>query len=146
MTNHCWVSPGRLASTVRDYASRTDGWTAIAQWLSGETYIEPGGFLLEWEFDARFALLSRRSGPHTLSVRYDDFNVDSNLFADEGVQRGHAWTAAYAFERDEHWKFTLEWLRVKTWQGSRPIYLAESPLATESSVQLAVKYSLANKR
>ena len=122
------------------------GWTALAQWLNGETYIEPGGFLIEWEFDARFALLSKRSGPHTLSVRYDDFGIESNLFDEEGEQDGHAWTAAYALERGEHWRFTLEWLRMKSRLGSRAIYLGESPLATESSVQLAVKYALSGKR
>lgn len=117
------------------------GWTAIAQWLEGETYIEPG-FDIEWPFDARFVLLSKRNGRHMLSARYDDFAVGSNLPNGEGVQNGHAWTAAYVFERDPRWRFTLEWLRVTSRLVSRSIYLGQPPLATETLVQLGVRYSV----
>lgn len=118
------------------------GWTAILQWLAGETYIEPGGFLIEWEFDTRYALLSRRHGPHTFSVRYDDFGVESNLPLRESEQEGHAWTAAYIFEHGSHWRFTLEWLRIESSLYDRQIYLGQSPFATESKLELAVRYAL----
>ncbi len=118
------------------------GWTAIVQWLAGETYIEPGGFLLEWQFDTRYALLSRRHGAHTLSVRYDDFGVESNLPAREGEQDGHAWTAAYSFEHGPRWRFTLEWLHLASTLYNRQLYLAEPPFARESKLELAVRYAL----
>jgi hypothetical protein len=121
------------------------GWTAILQWLDGETYIAPGGPWIEWLFDSRFALLSKKIGPHTLSVRYDDFSVDSNLSDREGVQNGHAWTAAYVLEPNSHWRFTFEWLRVRSELGNRPVYLNESPLATESQLQLAVRYAVGSR-
>ena len=44
------------------------GWTFIAQWLDGNTYIEPHGTDLEWPFRARFALLSKQLGHHRLAV------------------------------------------------------------------------------
>ncbi|HYL70708.1 MAG TPA: hypothetical protein VEY89_05345, partial [Candidatus Dormibacteraeota bacterium] len=89
------------------------GWTAIAQWLGGETTIAPPGLQLDWPFRADFALLSKRLGRHTLSARYDRFRVRSNNEEiGGGSQDGHAWTAAYVFDASEHWRFTLEWLRV----------------------------------
>lgn len=117
------------------------GWTAIAQWLDGKTYIYPG-FEIEWPFKARFALLSKRFGRQTLSARYDDFNVSSNLAAREGEQAGHAFTAAYVLERGPHWRFTLEWLRVTSRNWSRPIYLGEPTLATETKLELAARYAI----
>jgi hypothetical protein len=119
-----------------------DGWTAIAQWLQGETSIAPAGMQLNWPFRAEFALLSRRFGRHTLSARYDHFQVDTNDPEAEGsAQRGHAWTAAYIFNASEHWRFTLEWLRV----ASSSYYRAGqggTPFATETQLQLAIRYAL----
>ncbi len=121
------------------------GWAAIVQWLAGETYIEPGGSELEWEFDARYALLSKRQGPHTFSIRYDDFRVESNLDLREGEQSGHAWTAAYVFEHGPHWRFTLEWLRVESRLYNRALYYGDSPFAAERKVELAVRYALSSR-
>src|SRR6201999_2975640 len=59
-------------------AESASGWTAIAQWLDGVTYVEPQDVDLEWPFRARFARLSRQLGQHRLSVRFDSFAVDSN--------------------------------------------------------------------
>ena len=50
-----------------------NGWTAILQALDGDTYIAPGGFWLDWEFDSQSALLAKRVGAHMLAVRYDAF-------------------------------------------------------------------------
>ncbi|HVW68110.1 MAG TPA: hypothetical protein VHB68_04005, partial [Steroidobacteraceae bacterium] len=70
------------------------GWTVIAQWLSGATYISPAGTDLRWPFRASFALLSKRLGRHTFSVRYDRFEVGGYSGGDEedddGQQNGHA--------------------------------------------------------
>ena len=121
------------------------GWTAIVQWLDGETYITPFGFELEWEFDTSYALLSRRHGPHTFSVRYDDFKVESNLPLRESEQHGHAWTAAYVFEHGPHWRCTLEWIRLESSLYSRAIYLGQSPFQTESKIELAIRYALSSR-
>jgi hypothetical protein len=118
------------------------GWTAIAQWLDGKTTIAPPGLQLSWPFRAEYALLSRRLGRHTLSARYDRFQVDSsNLQQGGGWQDGHAWTAAYTFNASAHWRFTLEWLRVVSSSYNRQD-LGGPLLATETQLQLAIRYAL----
>jgi len=118
------------------------GWTAIAQWLDGYTYVEPQDDDLRWPFRARFALLAREIGSHRLSVRYDSFAVDGEPAGSSGAQRGHAWTAAYVFEADGHWRFTLEWLRVTSDTANRVLMLGGPRVATETQVQLAVRCAL----
>lgn len=117
------------------------GWTAIAQWLDGKTTIAPPGMQLSWPFRAEYALLSRRLGRHTLSARYDRFQVNSsNLEEGGGGQDGHAWTAAYTFNASAHWRFTLEWLRVVSSSYNRQD-LGGPLLATETQLQLAIRYA-----
>ena len=118
------------------------GWTAIAQWLDGETRIAPQGLQLQWPFRAGFALLSKRFGHSTLSARYDRFQVKTNNEdAGGGWQDGHAWTAAYLFEPSARWRLALEWLHVVSSSYNR----AEAggvPLATETQLQLALRYAI----
>lgn len=121
------------------------GWTAIAQWLDGETTTAaddvPGG-LSSWPFRAEYALLSKRFGRSTLSARYDRFVVDSIGADGYGAQSGHAWTAAYVFNTDAHWRFTLEWLQVVSSSFSREDFFGGPPLLTETQMQLAIRYAL----
>ncbi|HEV3178969.1 MAG TPA: hypothetical protein VGZ05_00755 [Steroidobacteraceae bacterium] len=117
------------------------GWTAIAQWLGGETTIAPQDMALNWPFRAQFALLAKRFGRHTLSGRYDHFSVETSISAGDGSQDGHAWTLAYLFDADAHWRFALEWLRVASSSYVRAD-LGGPPRATETQVQLAVRYAL----
>jgi len=116
------------------------GWTAILQWLDGETLIAPPGMQLEWPFRAQFALLSKRFGRHTLSARYDRFEVETNVPDGDGWQIGHAFTAAWLFDADAHWRVALEWLRVRSSSYNRA-ELGGPPLATETQLQLAVRYA-----
>jgi hypothetical protein len=119
-----------------------NGWTAIAQWLGGETRIAPVGLQLNWPFDADFVLLSKRFGRHTLSARYDRFTVrTNNEEIGGGWQDGHAWTAAYIFNASAHWRFTLEWLRVESSNYNRE-EAGGAPFATETQLQLAVRYAI----
>ncbi|MBS0421571.1 MAG: hypothetical protein JSR66_27935 [Proteobacteria bacterium] len=119
------------------------GWTAIAQYLDGETAIAPDetGYL-GWPFRARFALISKEWGHHRLSVRYDSFAVESESIYGGGAQHGHAWTTAYVFEPDARWRFTLEWLRVASDNENRPFFVGLPPRATETQVQLAARFAL----
>ena len=119
-----------------------DGWTAIVQGLKGNTAIAPGGFSLVWPFKAQYALLSKRIGRHTLSARYDRFEVDTNFGAADGAEDGHGWTAAYVFTPDEHWRFTLEWVRVTSNAYLRNDAFGFPALVTETQLQLAVRYAL----
>jgi hypothetical protein len=117
------------------------GWTAILQWLDGVTIIAPQSAPLEWPFRAEFALLAKRFGRSTLSARYDHFAVSSNVDEYYGTQDGHAWTAAYVFDADAHWRFTLECVRVVSNSINRQ--QQGGPLsATETQWQLAIRYAL----
>ena len=117
------------------------GFTAIAQWLGGETTTAGSGWPESWPFRAEFALLAERRGRSTFSVRYDRFAVESIGAGGYGDQNGHAWTAAYVFQPDAHWRFTLEWLQVLSSDTFR-VSLGGPPLLTETQLQLAVRYAL----
>ncbi len=123
-------------------AESADGWALIAQYLDGETYIERNDEYSSWPFRARFALVSRQLGNHRLSVRYDSFTVNSESADGAGSQQGHAWTAAYVFEPNTHWRFTLEWLRVTSDTANRALELGLPRLATENQVQLAARFAM----
>ncbi len=140
--NYAWQT---RFDTAGARAEGDAGWTAIVQWMAGETSVAPDEFgYLEWKFVTRYLLISKRTGPHTFSVRYDDFKVSAEQTFPVGAQDGHALTAAYRFEPNAHWRFTLEGVRTRGFQANRAIYAGEAPFATESLVQLAVRYAVSN--
>jgi len=120
-----------------------NGWTAILQALDGSTYIAPGGFWLDWEFDSQSAMLAKRVGAHMVAARYDAFGV---LFrgdpAASGSEDGHAWTLAYSFDRGDHWRFAVEWVRVESDVPARVEQLGEPAFARESKLELLARYLL----
>ncbi|HEV7715045.1 MAG TPA: hypothetical protein VGO53_05600 [Steroidobacteraceae bacterium] len=149
------ADPAAFSETLQDFAWETEfdavglrvetgnGWTALLQWLGGSTYISPPGVgLLEWDFNSCSAMVAKRVGAHMLAVRYDDFEVDHDPWSDPGTENGDAWTVAYSFDRGESWRFTLEWLRVRSDVSARPVLLTEPALATETKVELAVRYAI----
>jgi hypothetical protein len=117
------------------------GWTAVVQWMSGETTIAPPGLWINWPFKSAYGLLAKRFGRHTLSARYDHFMVSTNIAEGDGSQDGHAWTAAYAYDAGAHWRIALEWLQVVSSSYNRS-ELIGLPLATETQVQLAIRYAI----
>jgi hypothetical protein len=120
------------------------GWTAIVQWLDGKTEIDPHGSTFAWPFRSGFGLVSRRLGRHTFSARYDRFWVDTQG-TDDGSQSGHAVTVAYMFEANAHWRLVLEWLRVANDSYNRTDLYGGSPWATQTQVQLALRYALGSQ-
>ena len=123
-----------------------NGWTAIAQYLSGGTYISPTGVDERWPFKASFVLLSKRIGPHTVSARYDRFEVDGPGTAEgeesEVWQKGHALTLAYIFQPRPQWRITLEWLHVTSTSYSLEEYQDGPPLTRQNQLQLALRYAI----
>jgi hypothetical protein len=147
------ADPTRFSADIRDFAWLTkfdagalrlesgNGWTAILQALDGETYIAPGGFWLDWEFDSQSLLVAKRFGSHMIATRYDAFEItfmgDSSQ---PGSEDGHAWTAAYSYDHGDHWRFALEWLRVSSEVAARPAALGEPALAVEAKIELSARY------
>lgn len=125
-----------------------NGWTGIAQWLKGATTIEPHGNRLGYPFDAKFLLVSKTNGRHTVSVRYDRFEVltdFTNAGGDHYAQYGHAWTVAYLFELNAHWRFALEWLNVSTDSSVREALLPGAELAQERKIEASFRYALGSE-
>src|SRR6185312_6996519 len=133
-------------TTFNSVAARLEygaGWTVIAQWLVGQTAIAPGGSEVEWPFDARYLLLSKRLGSRQrLGVRYDRFRVESRNVEPDGAQRGHGWTVAYMFDPGKSWSLTLEGLRVTSNSYSWGEEQGHPGPVTDTQVQLAVRYAL----
>lgn len=123
-------------------AESADGWTAIVQGLRGNTAIEPGGYYKTWPFKAEYALAAKQSGKHMLSLRYDRFEVGTNIAEGDGYESGHAWTAAWSFTPNRRWRYTLEWLRVTSNSYYRSGVFGLAALATETQLQLAVRCAL----
>lgn len=148
------ADPTAYSEKLEDYAWQTcfdaaalrvetaGDWTLLVQWLQGDTYIAPNGFWLEWGFSSRSALLSKTMGRHMLTARYDTFEVKTDTPSDPGNENGHAWTLAYAFDPGNNWRFMLEWLRVRSDVKARPVELGEPALATETKVELSVRYAI----
>ena len=135
-----WRTTFNSAGARLEYGA---GWTVIAQWLAGQTEIAPGGSALEWPFNARYLLLSRRLGSRQrLSVRYDRFLVESRNTEPDGEQSGHAWTVAYMFDPGKSWSLTLEGLRVTSNSYSWGEELGRRGPVTDTQVQVAVRYAL----
>ena len=63
----------------------------------------------------------------------------------DGAQNGHALTAAYSFDATSHWRVSLEWLQVVSYSYNRADLYALSPWATQTQVQLAVRYALGSQ-
>jgi len=123
------------------------GWTGIFQWMSGTTHISPHGADERWPFRARYVLLSKRFGNHTVSARFDWFAVDGfrDDGEDDGWQTGHASTAAYIFQPNARWKFALEWVHVVSTSYNREEFGQGDAIDSQTQVQLAVRYALGSK-
>jgi hypothetical protein len=120
------------------------GWTGIFQWLSGTTRISPNGEDERWPFRARYILISKRFGHHTLSARYDWFAVDGyrDDGEDNGWQTGHASTLAYIFQPNTRWRFALEWVHVVSTSYNRDEFGQGDTMDSQTQVQLAIRYAL----
>ncbi len=119
-----------------------NGWTLIGQWLGGDTEIEPASGYEEWEFSSAFALVSKAIGRHRWSVRADWFDTDhveTNWPLPLG-ESGSALTAGYTYQRDDHWSFGVEALRIRSDRPQRAV-LGEAADATERQLQVQIRYA-----
>jgi hypothetical protein len=123
----------------------SSGWTAIFQWLDGRTSINPRGSYAIWPFRARYVLLAKRFGKrHTVSARYDQFEVEGSGEDDDGWQKGHAITLAYVFRPGTSWRCTLEWIRVTSTSYNREEFGDGLATAPQTELQLALRYAFKN--
>ncbi len=116
--------------------------TVLAQWLKGETYINP--FIdFEWEFESKYLLASYERGAHRFSARYDTFEMEqSEGMPPLNADKGHAWTLAWLWQLGEHWSAALESLWVSSSTAARADVLGERAQASERTLQLALRWDL----
>ena len=121
-------------------------WTVLLQAMKGDTAIDPFQ-LLVWEFDSQSAMVAKRWGRHLLAARYDAFGIEFNQQPRwAGSEDGHAWTAAWSFEPEEHWRVALEWLRVESDVPARTVEFGQPAFAAENKVELSARYTLHGHR
>lgn len=119
-------------------------WTFIAQYLDGDTAVG-SDFSIENQFfmkyHALFALASYDWNRERLTLRGDAFGTHQlrGFYGLPINQSGHALTAAYTHDFNDHWQLAAEWIRV--WSDFPPrASIGVSPVLTESQVQLAARY------
>jgi hypothetical protein len=122
----------------------TDHVTLIAQYMTGETWIDPFIPFL-WKFDSSFLLASYERGKLRLTARRDWFGMRQTKGMGSNHQSGSAWTLAAIGTLDEHWSVAAESL----WVDSTLEYrneINQPPHAAEHSLQLSVRYALEGVR
>jgi hypothetical protein len=122
-------------------AETAGGWTFIAQWLDGDTSIEPESGYEVWDFDSTFVLVSKAWGPHRVSARVDWFETDHvrTSWPPPVQEDGTGFAAGYSYDFDEHWHCAVEFLQIRSDVGARA-YLGEPTAANERQLQLQIRY------
>jgi hypothetical protein len=81
-----------------------------------------------------------------VALRYDQFGVIFRRNAAlPGSEDGEAWTVAHTWDRGGPWRLAAEWLRVKSDVVERAVTLGETPLATESKIELSARYRFSGR-
>jgi hypothetical protein len=80
----------------------------IGQWLSGNTVM--GNKFVDADFKAWYLLLSHNTGPHRISLRYDNFKViEDDVFPwDKNDSDGEALTLAWRYTINSVWQIGIE--------------------------------------
>ena len=118
----------------------TDHLTLIAQYLRGDTYINPYLPIL-WDFDSGFVLASVEQGRYRFTLRRDWFSMSQQGGWAQNGETGSAWTAAAMAQVNRHLSLAVEGL----WVDSTLAYRVETntPLrANERSLTLSLRYAL----
>ena len=119
-------------------------WTFVAQYLDGDTAVGSDFFIedqFRMNYHVLFALSSYDWNQERVTLRADAFGTHqlSGFYGLPSNQSGHALTAAYTHDINDHWQLAAEWIRV--WSDFPPrASIGVSPVLTESQVQLAARY------
>lgn len=120
----------------------------VAQWMTGSTVMGPtlyvnGTHAVDVEYDSYFALLSKQSGRHRWSLRYDNFDVTQNdqTTEDNNAEDGYALTLAYQVGLAGKLNLVAEWVSIKTHHCGW-VYYGLDPTETETQLQLSLRLRL----
>jgi hypothetical protein len=106
----------------------------ISQYMIGNTAMGMLPNIIDVDFPAYFALLSKRYGKQRFTLRYDHFAVHDNV-ENEYNESGHAWTLAYSIETTKNQHVILETLRIDSTREQRAS-LGLPPTADELLTQV----------
>jgi len=115
----------------------------IAQWMDWTTVMGPvidGAHAVDAEYQSYYLLLTRATGRHRLTARYDNFAVSQNdrIPEDNNPENGHAWTLSYRFDYSRYLEMAAEWMSIKTHRCAYAYY-GLSPDVTETQFQLTAR-------
>jgi hypothetical protein len=114
----------------------------ISQFMTGDTGMGPkrgprGRTMLDMDYWAYFALVSRTFGNHRLSFRYDHFvtrDLDAIRKRDNNGESGDGYTLAYSYTLANRHRFMVEMLYIDSDREARG-YLGNPARAEELAVQ-----------
>ena len=115
----------------------------LAQWMDGLTVMGPrigDAHVVDVEYDSFYLLLTRATGAHRVSLRYDNFDMSQNDSTpeDNNPEHGVAWTVAYRYELTENVNIAAEWLSIDTHRCGFAYYGLDQDV-TERQAQLMVQ-------
>jgi hypothetical protein len=114
----------------------------VAQWMDGTTAFEPrAGRTLVSRFDSAFVLAAWERGAWRPAVRVERFRIrQTGGDPDDALdERGHALTVAVNWRPVERWRFTAEWLRIRSERRQRALEGLPEGLV-ESQFQLSARF------
>jgi hypothetical protein len=113
----------------------------VAQWMDGATSFEPReGLYLDSEFDSAFVLAAWERGAWRPALRVERFRVrQRGQDLDPLDEHGHAVTVAMNWRPTERWRFTAEWLRIRSTRAQRALE-GEAVRMSESRMQVSARF------
>lgn len=113
----------------------------IAQYMNGNTSMGPGA--VNVDFDAWFAMLSYKTGPHRVSVRFDDFKTTDRDFLipdDNNNGDGHSIAATYRYNLTKQVQLGIEMLYIDSFQANRSQFDGLSTDLSQSQLLGVLQY------
>lgn len=95
--------------------------SVLAQWMAGDTTVEPAPDLyLDSRFRSAYLLVGRNRGAWRPALRFDHFDIRPQPSGGEPPDEvGHSWTAALAWRPLDSLRVSAEWLRISSQRGQR---------------------------
>jgi hypothetical protein len=116
-------------------------WRLISQYMHGNTVMGPKA--VNVDFNAFFAMLSYKSGPHRVSFRYDKFETvdrDKLIVEDDNNGDGYAITSTYRYNINKHWQIGTELLYVDSFQANRAQWQGRPTAITQTQILGVIQY------
>jgi hypothetical protein len=116
-------------------------WRLISQYMHGNTAMGPK--VVNVDFNAFFAMMSYKSGPHRVSFRYDTFETvdkDKIIIEDDNNGDGYAFTSTYRYNIDKHWQVGTELLYVDSFQANRAQWQGLATSITQVQILGVIQY------